>query len=357
MGQNGNMAANEYTLWLADQGVEYGTPRRTDCRFVEEGMPVALHQSTWCTDKALSFMKAAQRHSKPWLFSVNYFDPHHPFDPPRDLLERYLERLEDIPLPDYIPGELADKPDFQTIDHNGAYATKGLYPYEAMSARDHRMIRAAYWAMCDLLDIQVGRLLAYLEESGQLENTVVVYMSDHGEHLGDHGMYLKGPCFYECNVRVPLIIAQPGVIAPNRASPALVELCDLPQTLLDAANLPAHPGMMGRSLWPMLTGQTPLTAHRSSVYCEFYNANVNHTAPKAFGTMVCDGRWKLVRYSDRDNELSVCGELYDLAADPGEHENRYLDPAFAQPKQRMLELLCDRMVQTCDPLPLRKSFW
>ena len=92
-----------------------------------------------------------------------------------------------------------------------------------MSDRDHRFVKASYWAMCDLIDEQVGRMMEALERTGQLENTIVIYMSDHGEMLGDHGLYLKGPYFYEPAVRVPLIISYPGVVTPQ-TSTALVEL-------------------------------------------------------------------------------------------------------------------------------------
>ena len=89
-------------------------------------------------------------------------------------------------------GELNNKPVFQQKDHEGAYDTKDYYAYEKMSEKDHRLIRAAYWAMVDLIDHQVGRLLDYLEETGQRKDTLILFHSDHGENLGDHGMYLKG---------------------------------------------------------------------------------------------------------------------------------------------------------------------
>src|SRR3546814_10907664 len=78
-----------------------------------------------------------------------------------------------------------------------------------MRDEDHRLVRAAYWAMCDLIDQQVGRMLDALDRTGQRENTIVIFMSDHGEMLGDHGIYLKGPYFYEPAVRVPLIVSWP----------------------------------------------------------------------------------------------------------------------------------------------------
>src|SRR3546814_9664999 len=110
-----------------------------------------------------------------------------------------------FPYTTLFRSELDDKPAFQRIDHRGAYGGNAGFPYDAMRDEDHRLVRAAYWAMCDLIDQQVGRMLDALDRTGQRENTIVIFMSDHGELLGDHGIYLKGPYFYEPAVRVPLI--------------------------------------------------------------------------------------------------------------------------------------------------------
>lgn len=355
--KNSGWPMNEYTMWLESKGVKFHTPQRPDTRYVHVGMPEEYHQSTWCTDCAIEYMKSAKSYDKPWFFSVNVYDPHHAFDPPQEYLERYLDHLDDIPLPNYVPGELDNKPLFQTIDHGGAYDSKGNFSFDAMTEYDHKMLRAAYWAMIDLIDVQVGRLLDYLEQSGQLNDTLIIFMSDHGENLGDHGMYLKGPYFYDNNVRVPLIIAWPSVIEGGRETDALVELVDIAPTLCEALGIQPYEGMQGKSLWSLLKGQSPLDSHRESVYCEYYNANIKHRNPLAFDTMVCDGRYKLVKVHDRNHEMTCKGELYDLALDPGETVNRYDDPAYADIKTRMLEIMCDRMAETCDPLPTRKAFW
>ena len=356
-GKKDNWPMNEYTIWLKNQGVEYNTPRREDCKYVNIGMDEKYHQSTWCTDMAIEYIDSVKDYDLPWLFSINMFDPHHPFDPPKEYLDRYLDMLDDIPLPNYVEGELDGKPIFQTIDHNGAYDTKGNFAYTEMSEYDHKLIRAAYWAMVDLIDVQVGRLLDYLEESGQLDNTMIIFTSDHGENLGDHGMYLKGPYFYENNVKVPLIIAYPSVIQGGRTSNALVELVDLAPTICNASGIPVYEGMQGKSLWELLTGKKPLDEHRASVYCEYYNSNINHRNPLAFSTMVSDGRYKLVKVHDRNNEIECRGELYDLEEDPTETINRFYDNEYKDVKIKMLELMCDRMAETCDPLPLRRAFW
>jgi arylsulfatase A-like enzyme len=314
-------------------------------------MPAEFHQTTWCAEKACDFMRDRAQDGRPWLFSVNVFDPHHAFDPPGAYLDRYADRLDEIALPNYAPGELEDKPVYQAFDHEGAYGHVAGYPYDEMSERDHRWVRAAYWAMCDLIDDQVGRMLAVLEEIGQSENTIVIFSSDHGELLGDHGVYLKGPFFYEPSIRVPLIVAWPGQVRAQH-SLALVELTDLAQTVLDAVGLPHHPGMQGKSLWPLLTGEIESDQHREDVYCEYYNAMPWHAEPTAQMTMVRTKRFKLAV----DHPASE-GELYDLENDPAETRNLWNEPKYAEVKTEMLIRLCNRMAWTIDPLPLRRAAW
>jgi len=343
---------NAYVSWLRSLGDEFSTPPYPGSDHVRSGMPAERHQTTWCVEQAIEFIQAHEGHAMPWLSCVNLFDPHHPFDPPPGHLERYLDRLEALPLPNFVPGELGDKPVFQQVDHHGAYGGNAGLPFDRMDAEDHRLVRAAYWAMCDLIDEGVGRLLEALDATGQAEDTLVVFMSDHGELLGDHGMYLKGPHFYEPAVRVPLIAAWPGRIPAGRTSRALVELVDLAPTLLDAARLPGHAGMQGRSLWPLLTGEAPLDEHRDDVYCEYYDAMRWHEAPPAEATMVRTARWKLVRA----HSLGT-GELYDLERDPMETVNRWADPEAAPAKLELLARLSDRMARTVDPLPPRRAPW
>ncbi|MBD3184682.1 sulfatase-like hydrolase/transferase [Candidatus Poribacteria bacterium] len=342
---------NEYWQWLVDKGHKYEFQTYKDNKYIRLGPPEELHQTTWCAEKACDFMEARSRDGKPWLFSVNMFDPHHIFDAPIEYLERYLKILDDIPLPNYKEDELENKPWWQKYDHEGAYGQKAGYSYAEMSEKDHRLVKASYWAMCDLIDHQVGRMLKTLEDTGQIDNTIIIFTSDHGEMLGDHGIYLKGPFFYEPAVHIPLIISWPGHIKPQR-SKALVELMDMSQTLLDAIELPHHPGMQGKSLWPMLDGKENADYHKDSVYCEYYNAMPWHQNPTAQATMVRNERYKIVAAHGLDE-----GELYDLKEDPGENKNLWNNPEYIQIKVNMLKLLCDRMAWTVDPLPLRKANW
>ena len=146
----------------------------------------------------------------------------------------------------------------------------------SISLNQAKEVMAAYYAMIELIDDNVGRMIQALEESGQRENTLVIFTSDHGELLGDHQLVGKGCRFYECLVRVPLICSWPGRVQEGRVCDALVELMDIAPTLLELAEVPAPDRMQGRSLWPLLTGQTQ--THRAYVRSEYYRA-LNPDAP------------------------------------------------------------------------------
>ncbi|TDF92816.1 DUF4976 domain-containing protein [Paenibacillus piri] len=343
---------NEYIQWLRAKGKAYRPLPIEGSRYVQIGPDAEDHQTTWCAEKAIGFIEANERYTSPWFFSVNMFDPHHPFNPPQTHLQRYLDRLDDIPLPNFTPGELDSKSYFQRYDHNGAYGDSRLYPFSTMTDQDNRMVRAAYWAMIDLIDEQVGRMIDALERTAQLDNTIIIFMSDHGELLGDHGVYLKGAFFYEPSVHVPLIISNPARFSPNRRNRELVELVDLAPTLMEAAGLNIHPGMQGKSLWPLLTGAERSEKHREDVYCEHYNASSKQNGIGGFATMVRTERYKLVSYHKRNE-----GELYDLQQDPDEIHNLWNDPNLSAVKLEMYERLCDRMAETVDPLPERLAVW
>lgn len=341
--------SNEYYLWLKEKKTNLITKNFKLSRYVKIGQKAENHQTTWCAEKAISFIENAVQFNHPWLFSVNIYDPHHNFDPPENFLSRYLDFLDEIPLPNYIDGELEDKPIWQKIDHEGAYGRTEKYKFPKMKDKDHRLIKAAYWAMCDLIDEQVGRILKCLKDTNQLDNTIVIFHSDHGEMLGDHGIYLKGPYFYEPAIKVPLIISWPKMIEPQKIN-ALIELIDLPQTILDAVGILHHPGMQGKSFWPLLISQGNGDFHREDIYCEYYNAMPWHRNPTAQSTMVRTDRYKIA--VDHANNF---GELYDLKEDPRETHNLWNNPKYIQLKVDMLLRLCNRMAFTVDPLPLRRG--
>jgi arylsulfatase A-like enzyme len=175
---------------------------------------------------------------------------------------------------------------------------------------DHKLIQAAYYAMIEQVDHEFGRLLDHLEKTGERDNTIIVFMSDHGEALCDHGLLLKGCRFYEGLTRVPLIVSWPGKFCMDVVSDVLVELIDLVPTFLDAAGLETPYWVQGKSLTEVLQGS--LETHRDFVRTEFFGA-INYP-DQTHATMYRDRKWKLVSYHGKD-----LFELYDLENDPWEH--------------------------------------
>ncbi len=319
-----------YADWLAGQGYSL-----KEVRADPAAIPPHLHQTTWCTDRAIDFLE--EERDGPWLMSVNVFDPHGPFDPPQSYLDRYDPAR--VPPPLFQESDLAEQP-----RNPGDFQNPARRPEEF----DAQQIVAAYYAMIELIDDNLGRLLDALDESGQRENTIVIFTSDHGEMLGDHGLLLKGCRFFEGLVRVPLVVSWPGVIAGGVVSDALVELTDIAPTLLDAAGVDIPWQMTGRSLLPVLTGEKAAAEHRNFVRCEYYQALNANTPGRtgwtgSFATMYRDKRYKLVTYHGHSYS-----ELYDLETDPGEFANRWDDPALADIRFDLLRSSFDALALAVD---------
>jgi arylsulfatase A-like enzyme len=189
-------------------------------------------------------------------------------------------------------------------------------------------------------------MLDTLEETGQRENTVIIFTSDHGETLGDHGLIQKGCRFYEGLVRVPLIFSWQGQFVKGLKSDALVELVDKAPTLLELAGLTPPEGMHGRSLLPILRGEVDANHHRDFVRCEYYDAV--DLRDHSFATMYRNKRYKLVVYHGHEE-----GELYDLIDDPDEFNNLWHTPAKQDIKMELLKQSFDASMCAMDIGPRR----
>lgn len=325
---------NMYFNWLRSKGIKLNK---------EMNIPARLHQTAWCTDKAIEFI--TEKRNQPWLMSINTFDPHPPFDPPKEILDRY--NADKMPGPLFRESDLTAQKKLEKID----FQTKVRRP-EDFNAK---VLQAAYYAMVELIDHNVGRLLSVLEDSGQYENSIIIFTSDHGEMLGDHGLLLKGCRFYEGLVHVPLIISWPGHFEKGLVSNALVELLDIAPSLLEITDLAVPKQMQGRSLVPILTGANESREHRNFVRCEYYRSLSPDHQPGftgTYGTMIRDKRYKLVVYHAHD-----LGELFDLHKDPGEFENLYNDPKYANIRFNMMKKNFDALALAVDVGPKQVAWY
>lgn len=263
---------------------------------------------------------------KPLFLVVGFPGPHPPYDPTPELAEKYMER--DVPVPQVSDQELSDlvspwikKREHDTeVDHDSVAWKLDPTPEEL-----HRM-RAYYYANVELIDTQVGRILDALEKRGNMENTIVIFTSDHGDNLGDHGLVQKWAPYEEVT-RVPLIISAPERFSAGREIDCMVQLFDLGPTILEWAGVTPDPTFEATSLNPALEGE-PFTG-RDYVFCE-QAGDVNMTGA-SYLTMVRSQTHKLVHFRGIDE-----GQLFDLDSEAGETKNLWDDPASAQIKQNLL---------------------
>ena len=335
---------NDYARWVADQGEDLAA-LLNDSR----GFPSRVHHSTWCTEMALEFL--AGQGAEPWFLTVNYFYPHPPFNPPREYRGRYDP--DAMPAPLFREADLEQQATLGEVSfqrgarHPSALdigTRKGMPPGYLGGRQDAGAAKAHYYALITHLDEQIGRLLGHLAQSGQLDDTIVLFMSDHGEMLGDHGLLYKGCRFYDGLVRIPLIWSWPGRIRRDQRSPALAELTDIAPTLLDLAGLPIPGHLQGRSLAHILGGNPDPARLRRFVRSEYFNAQQDpRTGADQMATMYRDERYKLVVYHGRG-----LGELYDLQEDPGEFHNLWSSSAHAALRHDLMARSFDATVMAQD---------
>ena len=253
-------------LYVAEHG------RRKECMSAyTTALPDEAYCDNWLSENGLRFLRGFPQ-GQPWHLAVNFTGPHGPMDVTAPMRDRW----KDVPFPP---------------PHDNAHEDReGLL-----------RVRQNYAAMIENIDRQVGRFLAMAEERGELDDTIVVYSSDHGEMLGDHSRGGKGT-WYEPSSGIPLIVAGPGV-RKGHVSDALVSLHDLAATFLDYAQLGPLPASDARSLRPLLESATD--EHRQFIYSGLFDPDLHGW------DMIVEGRHKLVRTDERFL-------LYDLESDPNE---------------------------------------
>jgi arylsulfatase A-like enzyme len=335
---------NQYLDWLVRQGLDLHdvftrhNEREDSYSIYRHNLDPRYHQTTWCADRAIGFI--TDMAAAPWLMSVNIFDPHGPFDVPAEYADRYD--------PDALPRPLFQESDLATQER-----LRGFFFQRKPTRPGQRQQRdkAAYYGSVELIDHNVGRMMAALEATGQRENTIVIFHSDHGEMLGDHGLTAKGCRFYEGAVRVPLIISWPGHLRQGLAADGLAALTDLAPTLTELTGI-APVSTHGSSLVPIMTGSAPPDRHHDYVRCEYYDT-LNMHAPfepekhtPTYATMYRDDRYKLIVYHGGEY-----GELYDLEEDPEEFDNLWERSEAQTTKHDLIKRSFDASIVITDPGP------
>lgn len=257
-------------------------------------------------DAAVEALKSVAQKQQPFFLAVGFWKPHTPFNAPKKYWDLYDRAEVVIPQTTQPPSDVPE------------IALTGDRIRSNMSRDDLREMHHGHLAAISYLDGQVGRVLDALDESGMRDNTIVVFWSDHGLHLGEHGLLRKTTVF-ELDARVPLIIKTPGG-RPGQRSRSLVELLDLYPTLAELCGLKSTPLLEGKSLKPVL--QDPQHQVRSAALTQSPRPNyLRGKMPQSMGYSIRTESYRYTEWREFKTGLVQATELYDHKADPGETQN------------------------------------
>jgi arylsulfatase len=299
-------------------------------------LPEHLHADVFVGNMAKWWVDTYPQ-TQPLFLQIGFPGPHPPYDPTSRYLEPYLRR-NDIPYPrptkaemDALPPALKEKRQHDVeVDHDSV--VWDLDP----SADQMQRLWAHYGANVTMIDEKIGDILQSLRTKGYLDNAVVFFASDHGDCMGEHGLIQKW-AMYDCVTRTPLIAWSPNRFGGGRKIDGLCQLFDLGPTILELAGAPVPTSFEAQSLLGALEQKAWQT--RPYVFCE-QAGDVNLTGAELM-TMVRSDRWKLVHYKGESY-----GQLFDLITDPGEIRDRWHDPACADDKARLLDVLRDWLIES-----------
>jgi len=263
--------------------------------------------------KAVEFIKS--EHEKPFFLAVGFHKPHDPFIAPKKYFDLYPLEACDPPV---VPENW--KPVFK---HSLPGETK---TFNKFTDRERREFLRSYYACTSFMDAQVGKVLDALEESGQMENTLIFFFGDHGYHLGEHNWWNK-VTIYEKGTNAPFIIAGPGVDANGVRSRSMFEFIDIYPTLADYVKLENVPDYLeGKSFANVL--EDPSIPFRTEVRAVVRRGDM-------LGRTVKNAKWRYIEWGEGERGI----ELYDQLNDPVEYNNLAADPAYAEVIEEMQKLV------------------
>lgn len=311
-----------HPIYLWEDGVPTSDEPWPSVQEARAGTGPMIEADDTIEDAALAYLRDPARRDAPWALCVGFVAPHFPFIVPEPYFSQYWPEYAD--LPNNPPGHLDNLP-------AAANRLRQAFNFSGYTEDEVRTARAAYYGLITYLDDKIGRLLDALEDSGMYENTVVIHTSDHGESLGEHGLWRKMN-FYEQSARVPLQISWPGVIEGGQRFSGAVSLVDATATILDIASTDqSFMNLDGVSLLPQMTGA--IDQQKDEAFSEHLAHGTDR--PRA---MVRQGRWKL-SYSHDSESPDV--ELYNLETDPGEFVNLADDGTHSAVQQRLTDSILD----------------
>ncbi|HPU86344.1 MAG TPA: sulfatase-like hydrolase/transferase [Candidatus Latescibacteria bacterium] len=329
---------DDYLVYLRANGFEHLTDPhgvRGEMYYTPQPaqMPARLHPTQWIGDRAAAFLAEPERKKEPWYLFASFIHPHPPFAPPVPWHKLYRAPL--MPLPN-VPA------DYEALHlYINRYQNRYKYRDQGIDQNLLRAIKAYYYGAVSFIDYQVGRILAALEETGQLENTLIVFASDHGEYLGDYYCFGKRG-MHNAAARVPLIIRHPERFARGAICSRPASLVDIAPTVLAAAgaNIKDHE-LDGVDLSELVSG----ACSREMVFSQFQKAGQGVY-------MAVDERWKYFYSAPDGREF-----LFDHRVDPLETRNRVATPFIKDDAARMRAALVDHLKAGGETAALDGDSW
>lgn len=341
-------AGMHYRIWLKEHGLTDEDIARYfnhSCNgsFREHGewkLPRELHPSVFVSECSMDYLEKHEQDSdKPFFMWCSFTDPHDPHVTPEPYASMYS--ADDVDYLPYRDGEFDDKPDcyrdlYELGHENVSYADAFGVP-SAPSGKlfgddqYFREITAMHHGMVKLMDEEIGRIIEKLKALGLYENTLIVFSTDHGDYLGNHGFVYKGHPAFEEVYNVPYIIKNPGQHCAGTRSDALISHVDFAETVLSFAGVQAPESMQGEDQRAVFLGEKPTL--REALIIE--NRPVQN---KFYQQMIVTDQYKLVVYMDSEQ-----GELYDLKADHDQYDNLWDKDAFKEVKLSLCVQLLKRL--------------
>lgn len=347
---HGDDIGGDYPAWLHARdpnardriGADNQLPHDYTCpQAVRTAVPEELYSTTFIAERAAAFIEAQADSDQPFFLMVSWPDPHHPFNPPGRYWDMYDP--DDFPVPEafqrndwtpppHVAGVMAAR-------ESGEANLQGMNAV-GCTAREAQEAQALTCGMISMIDDAVGRVQGALAASGRGGDTVEIFTSDHGDHLGDHQLLFKGAEQYEQITRVPFVWADPDGPQDTR-SDRIGQTYDIGTTILERARIDPAWGMQGGDLF----GAANLRNAAFVQYAHQKEMDGMDVAPNVH--TLRDARFRLSVFQDLD-----WGELYDLETDPGEFTNLWDDPAAAADKARLLEQLLRAELAHVDRAPM-----
>jgi len=299
-------------------------------------LPEELHSDMFVGNEAKWWLDEKPKPDGPLFMQIGFPGPHPPYDP----TAKYLEKYKGKPLPFSKPSQ-ADldgqpQPLKDLRQHNFEVDHDSVVHLNDPSDEQLQRLWEHYLANVTMIDEQVGQLMEAIERNGYLDNSVILFTSDHGEALGEHG-HIQKWTLYDCVTRVPLLAWSPERFKSGITLDGLCQLMDVGATVLELADVEKREWMEAESLCPALERGT--FEGRPFVVAEHGRDMFLHTID--FVTMLRTKDWKIVHFVDR-----VDGQLFDLKADPSENVNLWEDPEYSETKAKLLREIMEFRVRS-----------